>query len=61
MASIAKNHTALRRSPASAERPVIYRGIEIAPIAGKRSPVAQAIREALQAKAGFSHRKPAHG
>lgn len=38
------------KRPASGERAVVYHGIRIAPVTGKRSPVAQAIRDALQSK-----------
>jgi len=45
------------RAP-SGESTVIYRGIKIAPVNGKRSATAKAIRDALQAK---SERESAHG
>jgi len=47
--------TDVRRSKstrsASPEQAVTYHGIKIAPIEGKRSPVAEYIRDALRAKA----------
>jgi hypothetical protein len=51
MANEAKKKANLRR-PASAERPVLYRGIKIAPICGARSPLAKAIRDGLQTLKG---------
>jgi hypothetical protein len=39
------------RSSGSSEGTVVYPGIKIAPISGKRSATAQAIRDALRAKA----------
>jgi hypothetical protein len=44
--------------PAKAERTVVYRGIKIAPIAGKRSKTATTLREALTGKP--SRGRPAH-
>ena len=38
-------------------RPVIYRGIKIDPIAGKRSSVARAIRDDLRKQAELARRK----
>jgi hypothetical protein len=61
MAITAKKTTASRRSAPSAERPVVYRGIKIAPVAGKRSPVAKAIRDALLTKSESVHGDRAHG
>jgi hypothetical protein len=48
MATKAKK-TSRARSSAKAGRTFVYRGIMIPPVIGKRSPTAQAIREALQA------------
>lgn len=48
MATNAKKVTTARRSAPSVERPVVYHGIKIAPIPGKRSPTAKAIRDALR-------------
>jgi hypothetical protein len=45
------------RAP-NGESTVIYRGIKIAPVSGKRSATAKAIRDALRAK---SERESAHG
>ncbi len=39
---------------------VVYHGIKIAPIAGKRSPTAEAIRDALRTKSESARAKPAH-
>ena len=61
MATTAKKATSTRRSAAAAERPVVYHGIKIAPIAGKRSPLAQAIRDALRTKSESAGGEPAHG
>jgi hypothetical protein len=36
-----------RARSAKSENVVVYRGIKLAPISGKRSPTAQALREAL--------------
>ena len=38
------------RTTSRAERTLVYRGIKIAPLAGKRSATAKALREALQTK-----------
>ena len=57
----AKKATNTRRSAPAAERPVVYHGIKIAPIAGKRSPLAQAIRDALRTKSESAGGEPAHG
>jgi hypothetical protein len=50
------------RSPrsATAERTVIYRGIKIAPMSGKRSATAKAIRDALRTKSEQTRGEPAH-
>ena len=61
MANTAKRVAANRRSTTAAERTVVYRGIKIAPIAGKRSPTAQAIRDALRTKPEVAGGEPAHG
>jgi hypothetical protein len=45
----------------SLERPVIYRGIKIAPMSGKRSATAQAIRDALRTKSEQSRANATHG
>jgi hypothetical protein len=42
------------------ERTVVYRGIKIAPIAGKRSKTASTLRQALKAKSGPSRGRPVH-
>ena len=60
MATNAKKADHSRRSTPAAERPVVYHGIKIAPIAGKRSPVAQAIRDALRTKSESAGGEPAH-
>lgn len=60
MATSAKKANHPRRSASAAERPVVYHGIKIAPIAGKRSPVAEAIRDALRTKSESARGEPAH-
>jgi hypothetical protein len=42
------------------EREIVYRGIKIAPMTGKRSPVAKALRDALRLKSEQSRGEPAH-
>lgn len=42
------------------ERTVIYRGIKIAPMSGKRSATATAIRDALRVKSERARGEPAH-
>jgi hypothetical protein len=59
MASEAKKALRPRRSR-SADRTVVYRGIKIAPMAGKRSAVAEAIRDALRMRSEESRAEPAH-
>lgn len=49
----------LKVAAADFERPVIYRGIKIEPIAGKRSAVARAIRDDLRKQSEQSRRKSA--
>ena len=61
MATTATKATSTRRSAPATERPVVYHGIKIAPIAGKRSPIAQAIRDALRTKSESAGGPPAHG
>jgi hypothetical protein len=48
MAATNKKALSQRRS-APAERAVVYRGIKIAPMSGKRSPLARDIRDGLRA------------
>ena len=43
-----------KRSSTAVERAVVYRGIKILPIYGRRSATAEALRDALQAKPGRS-------
>jgi hypothetical protein len=57
----AKQAATTRRSTSAAERPVVYHGIKIAPIAGRRSPVALAIRDALRAKSESAGGDSTHG
>jgi hypothetical protein len=57
MTTTEKKAVPARRS-AQAERNVIYRGIKIAPMTGKRSAIAQAIREGLQTNSGKSRGDP---
>jgi hypothetical protein len=61
MTTMAKKASIARRSAPAVERPVVYHGIKIAPIAGKRSPIAQAIRDALRTKSESAHGEPAQG
>lgn len=42
------------------ERTVMYRGIKIEPMSGKRSPTAEAIRDALRIKSERTRGEPAH-
>jgi len=49
------------RSSASSEGTVVYRGIKIAPMSGKRSATAQALRDALQTESKRLRGKSAHG
>jgi hypothetical protein len=42
------------------ERTVVYRGIKIAPMSGKRSATAKAIRDALRTKSEQTRGEPAH-
>lgn len=60
MATTAKQATTHRRSARATERPVVYHGVKIAPIAGKRSPVAQAIRDAPRTRSELAGGEPAH-
>jgi hypothetical protein len=46
-------------SDCAKERPVVYRGIRIDPIPGKRSAVAQTLRDALRTKAEQPRGEPA--
>lgn len=59
MATVSKK--APRKRASSVERTVVYRGIKIAPISGKRSKTAKAIREALQTKSGQLGGRPSYG
>ena len=60
MASQAKKAARTRRS-ADPERTVVYHGIKIPPMMGKRSATAKAIRDALRKKSEQTGGKPAHG
>ncbi|MDB6102663.1 MAG: hypothetical protein JWO52_2662 [Gammaproteobacteria bacterium] len=57
----AAKKTSRAGSSVKPERAVVYRGIKIAPISGKRSATAQAIRDALRTKSEQSRAEPAHG
>ena len=60
MATVSKK--VLRKHPArSAERTVVYRGIKIAPMTGKRSKLAKTLRDALQAKSEKPSGQPVRG
>jgi hypothetical protein len=48
------------RSSTKFERTVLYRGIKIPPISGRRSATAQAIRDALRMKSEPLRGAPAH-
>ncbi len=61
MATTVKKATDSRRSAPSAGRPVVYHGIKSAPIAGKRSPLAWAIRDARRARSESADGEAAHG
>jgi len=50
-----------KRSSTMFERTVVYRGIKIPPIVGRRSATAQAIRDAFRTKSEQSHGEPARG
>jgi hypothetical protein len=49
-----------KRSSMNFERTVLYRGIKILPIKGRRSATAQAIRDALRTKSEHPRGEPAH-
>jgi hypothetical protein len=49
-----KNRTAAHRAPRG-ERDIYYRGIRIAPIGGRRSPLSRLIRDALRARHEEKH------
>jgi hypothetical protein len=48
------------RSSDRFERAVMYRGIKIEPLTGKRSPTAEAIRDALRTESEHARGEPAH-
>jgi hypothetical protein len=50
-----------KRSSTMFERTVVYRGIKIPPIAGRRSATAQAIRDAFRTKSEQLRGEPARG
>lgn len=50
----------LTRDSDRSERTVVYRGIKIAPMSGKRSATAKAIRDALRTKSEQTRGEPAH-
>lgn len=56
----AEKKTSRARSSASTQHALVYRGIKIAPISGKRSPTAEAIREALRTTSEHSRDKSTH-
>ena len=58
MTTTAKRPGSTRRS-GMAERPVVYRGIKLAPMFGKRSAISRAIREDLQAVSDQTRGEPA--
>ena len=58
MASAKKKTVTARRSQPAAERTVVYHGVKIPPIAGKRSPLSATLREALFARARIDADEP---
>ena len=51
-----------KRSSTESERPVVYRGIKILPIYGRRpSATAEAFRDALRTKSEHLRGEPTHG
>jgi hypothetical protein len=56
--STAKKRTSRKRASVKAESVVVYRGIKIGQISGKRSPTAEAFREALRAMSEKSRAEP---
>ncbi len=58
MATVAEKPRRTRQS-AHTERTVVYHGIKIEPINGKRSAVARSLRDALKLKSEQSRGKPA--
>ena len=56
---MANTKKALPTARSATERTVIYRGIKIAPMTGKRSPLAQAIHDGLRTKSERSRGEPA--
>jgi hypothetical protein len=57
----AMKKSARKRSLAMFDRPIVYRGIKIPPIPGRRSATAQAIRDAFWAQSEQLRGKPARG
>lgn len=55
-----KAKTRIRRSTTAPERTVVYRGIKIAPLSGKRSETSRVLREALRTRSGQPRGEPAH-
>jgi hypothetical protein len=58
MATTAQRKTRTRRS-GPVEKAFVYRGIKIPPAIGRRSPLAQAIRDDLRKMSEQSHGEPA--
>lgn len=52
MSARAASRGGRQRSPQTKERAIVYRGITILPIVGRRSPLAETIRKALKDCAG---------
>jgi Arc/MetJ family transcription regulator len=59
MVTIAKKAARPRRS-GTTDRTIVYRGIKIAPMSGRRSAVAKAIRDALRMKSEQPRAEPTH-
>jgi hypothetical protein len=59
----AAKKTGQARSSANTGRTIVYRGIKIklAPMGGKRSPTAEAIRDALRLRSKQARGQSAHG
>jgi hypothetical protein len=58
MTTMAKKKTRTRRA-SQPDRTVVYHGIKIASMTGRRSPLAQAIREGFRSNAERSRGEPA--
>jgi hypothetical protein len=59
MTALTKKAATSRRTNGGGERAVVYRGIKILPVPGKRSPTAKAIQEALRLESKSTRGDPA--